>query len=90
MEKRTESLSDNQVQAETPLRLLVHNVPEFYYYTKYGQQRAKTLGEELYKMMYQWQENLKKKMTEDITTNARANFLPMRWRNNNEDKKVRR
>ena len=37
MEKRTESLSDNQVQAETPLRLLVHNVPEFYYYTKYAQ-----------------------------------------------------
>ena len=46
MEKRTESLSDNPVQAGKALRLLFHNVPEFYYYTKYGQLRAKTLGAE--------------------------------------------
>lgn len=46
MEKRTESLSDNPAQAGKALRLLFHNVPEFYYYTKYGQLRAKTLGAE--------------------------------------------
>lgn len=46
MEKRTESLSDNQAQAGKPFRLLFHNVPEYYYYTKYGQLRAKTLGAE--------------------------------------------
>lgn len=46
MEKRGESLSGNQEQAGKPPRLLFHHVPEFYYYTKYAQLRAKTLGAE--------------------------------------------
>ena len=44
MQKMTESI--NQEYARNLCRLLFYNVPEYYYYTKYGQLRAKTLGEE--------------------------------------------